>query len=238
MSSGSRVSSQISNTFSDQFWTICMYFGKSATNFDIATAESCPAGRRTAEPPKLPALFPKCMHCRLNWPEKGVVLTSGTLSTGTVSSAQHRRCTYATQIISRSPGSATSPADTRDSQATDDMGGVESNQSLTCSEHRPAVQTSSATYRRLSSRGRAGAVEGRYRRPLAAAAAAAAVAGAGLGRIWIRYVTGKRSLRLVLSSLLSPSCTRHGRSRVSARGGGGGGGPRTPGEITLRSLTR
>ena len=28
--------------------------------------------RRTAEPPKLPALFPKCMHCRLNWPEKGV----------------------------------------------------------------------------------------------------------------------------------------------------------------------
>ena len=30
-----------------------------------------PAGRRTPEPPKLPALFPKCMHCRLNWPEKG-----------------------------------------------------------------------------------------------------------------------------------------------------------------------
>ena len=27
-----------------------------------------------AEPPKLPALFPKCMHCRLNWPEKGVVM--------------------------------------------------------------------------------------------------------------------------------------------------------------------
>ena len=58
--------------FSDQFWTICMQFGKSATNFDIAAAESCPTGRRTAEPPKLPALFPNCMHCRLNWPEKGV----------------------------------------------------------------------------------------------------------------------------------------------------------------------
>ena len=58
--------------FSDQFWTICTEFGKSATNFDIAAAESCPTGRRTAEPPKLPALFPKCMHCRLNWPEKGV----------------------------------------------------------------------------------------------------------------------------------------------------------------------
>ena len=51
-----------------------MSFGKSATNFDIAAAESCPTGRRTAKPPKLPALFPKCMHCRLNWPEKGVDL--------------------------------------------------------------------------------------------------------------------------------------------------------------------
>ena len=62
--------------FSDQFWTICMWFGKSATNFDIAAAESCPTGRRTAEPPKLPALFPKCMHCRRNWPEKGVFAES------------------------------------------------------------------------------------------------------------------------------------------------------------------
>ena len=59
-------------TFSDQLWTICMEFGKSATNFDSPHAESCPNGRRNAEPPKLPALFPNCMHCRLNWPEKGV----------------------------------------------------------------------------------------------------------------------------------------------------------------------
>ena len=56
--------------FSDQFWTICTEFGKSATNFDIPAAESCSNGRRTAEPPKLTALFPKCMHCRLHWPEK------------------------------------------------------------------------------------------------------------------------------------------------------------------------
>ena len=49
-----------------------MHFGKSAANFDIAAAESYPTGRRTDETPKLPALFPKCMHCRLNWPEKGV----------------------------------------------------------------------------------------------------------------------------------------------------------------------
>ena len=64
---------RIYNThFSDQFWTICMHFGKSAANFDIAAAESYPTGRRTDETPKLPALFPKCMHCRLNWPEKGV----------------------------------------------------------------------------------------------------------------------------------------------------------------------
>ena len=59
--------------FSGQFWTICMEFGKSATNFDIPAAESCPNGRRTTVPPKLPALFPKCMNCHLNWPEKGVV---------------------------------------------------------------------------------------------------------------------------------------------------------------------
>ena len=50
-----------------------MHFGKSAANFGIAAAESYPTGRRTDEMPKLPALFPKCMHCRLNWPEKGVV---------------------------------------------------------------------------------------------------------------------------------------------------------------------
>ena len=56
--------------FSDQIWKICMEFGKSATNFDIPTAESCPTGRRTVEPPKLPALSPKCMHCCLNWSEK------------------------------------------------------------------------------------------------------------------------------------------------------------------------
>ena len=49
-----------------------MHFGKSAANFDIAAAESYQTGRRTDETPKLPALFPKCMHCRLNWPEKGV----------------------------------------------------------------------------------------------------------------------------------------------------------------------
>ena len=35
-----------------------------------------------AEPPKLPALFPKCMHCRLNWPEKGVfILTTSKICT-------------------------------------------------------------------------------------------------------------------------------------------------------------
>ena len=45
-----------------------MSFGKSETNFDILAAESCQNGRRNAEPPKLPALFPNCMHCRLNWP--------------------------------------------------------------------------------------------------------------------------------------------------------------------------
>ena len=39
-----------------------MQFDKSATNFDIAAAESCPAGRRTAEPPKLPALTISEMH--------------------------------------------------------------------------------------------------------------------------------------------------------------------------------
>ena len=50
-----------------------MEFGKSATNFDSPHAESCPNGRRNAEPPKLPALFPNSMHCCLNWPEKGVV---------------------------------------------------------------------------------------------------------------------------------------------------------------------
>ena len=59
-------------TFSDQLWTICMEFSKSATNFDSPHAESCPNGRRNTEPPKLLALFPNCMHCRLTWPEKGV----------------------------------------------------------------------------------------------------------------------------------------------------------------------
>ena len=49
-----------------------MQFCTSATDFDIAAAESCPTGHRSADPPKLPALFPKCMHYRLNWPEKGV----------------------------------------------------------------------------------------------------------------------------------------------------------------------
>ena len=53
--------------FSDQFWTICMKFGKSATNFDIAAAESCPTGRRNAEPPKLPALFP-CLYNYMELP--------------------------------------------------------------------------------------------------------------------------------------------------------------------------
>ena len=46
-----------------------MEFGKSETNFDSPHAESCPNGRRNAEPMKLPALFLNCMHCRLNWPE-------------------------------------------------------------------------------------------------------------------------------------------------------------------------
>ena len=50
-----------------------MEFGKSATNFDRPHAESCPNGRRNAEPPKLPALFLSRMHCRLNWAEKGVL---------------------------------------------------------------------------------------------------------------------------------------------------------------------
>ena len=62
----------IPSPFSDQLWTICLKFGKSATNFDSPLAESCPNGRRNDEPPKLPALFPSCMHCRLNCPEKGV----------------------------------------------------------------------------------------------------------------------------------------------------------------------
>ena len=49
-----------------------MEFGKSTTKFDRPHAESCPNVRRNADPPKLPALFPTCMHYRLNWPEKGV----------------------------------------------------------------------------------------------------------------------------------------------------------------------
>ena len=49
-----------------------MEFGKNATNFDTPPAESCPNGRRNAEPPKLPALFLNYMHWRLNWPEKVV----------------------------------------------------------------------------------------------------------------------------------------------------------------------
>ena len=61
---------------SDQLWTICMEFGKSVTNFDRSHAASCPNSRRNAEPPKSPALFPNCMHCRLNWPQKGVVTYS------------------------------------------------------------------------------------------------------------------------------------------------------------------
>ena len=32
------------------------------------------AAESAAKPPKLPALFPKCMHYRLNWREKGVVV--------------------------------------------------------------------------------------------------------------------------------------------------------------------
>ena len=46
-----------STPFYDQFWTFCMEFGKSATNFDIPAAESFPNGRRNAEPTKLPAVF-------------------------------------------------------------------------------------------------------------------------------------------------------------------------------------
>ena len=42
----------------------------SATNFGNPPAQSCPNGRQNAQPPKLPALFPNCMHCRLNWPER------------------------------------------------------------------------------------------------------------------------------------------------------------------------
>ena len=61
-----------STPFPDQIWTICMEFGKSATKFDRPHAESCPNVRRNADPPKLPTLFPNCMHYRLNWPEKGV----------------------------------------------------------------------------------------------------------------------------------------------------------------------
>ena len=61
--------------FSDQLWTICMEFGQSATKFDSPHAESCPNDRRNAEASKLPALFPNCMHCRLDWPEKGVCIS-------------------------------------------------------------------------------------------------------------------------------------------------------------------
>ena len=50
-----------------------MEFGKSAANFDSPPAESFPNGRRNAEPPKLHTLLPNCTHCRLNWPEKGVL---------------------------------------------------------------------------------------------------------------------------------------------------------------------
>ena len=81
--------------FSDQFWTICMHFGKSAANFDIAAAESYPTGRRTDGTPKLPALFPKCMHCRLNWPEKGVVSPTGTACRAVPCSFQQRRSGHA-----------------------------------------------------------------------------------------------------------------------------------------------
>ena len=56
--------------FSDQLWTICMKFGKSATNFDSPPAESCPNGRRNSE---IICTFPNCVHCRLNWPEKGIL---------------------------------------------------------------------------------------------------------------------------------------------------------------------
>ena len=55
--------------FSNQICTICMEFGKNATNFDSPHAEIRIIPER---PPKLPALFPNCMHCRLNWPEKAV----------------------------------------------------------------------------------------------------------------------------------------------------------------------
>ena len=55
--------------FSNQLQTTCMEFGKNATDFNSSTAESCPNGRRNAEPPKLTALFSNCMHCRLNWPK-------------------------------------------------------------------------------------------------------------------------------------------------------------------------
>ena len=64
----------VTTPFSDQLWTICMEFGKSATNFDRPHAESCPNGRRNVEPPKLPALFPNCMHCGLNWPRKRCII--------------------------------------------------------------------------------------------------------------------------------------------------------------------
>ena len=59
-----------STPFSDQLWTICMEFGESSTNFDSPPSESGPNGRRNAGPPKLPALFPNCMHYRLNLREK------------------------------------------------------------------------------------------------------------------------------------------------------------------------
>ena len=62
------ISGHAYTPFSDQLWIICMKFGKSATNFDIPAAESCPNGRRPAEMPKLHPLLPKCMHCSLNRP--------------------------------------------------------------------------------------------------------------------------------------------------------------------------
>ena len=57
--------------FSDQFMDNLRVFRNEKVQ-SISTFRPPNHARTAAKPPKLSALFPKCMHCRLNWPEKGV----------------------------------------------------------------------------------------------------------------------------------------------------------------------
>ena len=71
-------------TFSDQLWTICMEFGKSATNFDSPAAESCPNGRRNEGTAELPCTFSKMHALPPKLTEKGVVRHRGLYSTRSI----------------------------------------------------------------------------------------------------------------------------------------------------------